>query len=130
MYYFYHGSKHLESRSDYIIGESDLGPNCCMIVYPNTSFEEKADDNCRTMSQKGWTVKKPCKIQHNSNKAPFAPRKNTYESWYYETFFHYMLEETLCPDRLIDHCRVTICSLHSMLSPEAYCVPCIHNMLP
>ena len=28
------------------------------------------------------------------------------------------------------HCRATKCSIHNMLSRRAYCVPCIHNMLP
>ena len=27
-------------------------------------------------------------------------------------------------------CRATICSLHNMLPREAYCVPCLYNMLP
>ena len=27
-------------------------------------------------------------------------------------------------------CRATKCSIHNMLSRGAYCVPCIHNMLP
>ena len=32
--------------------------------------------------------------------------------------------------KIIELCRATKCSIHNMLSRGAYCVPCIHNMLP
>ena len=69
-----------------------------MIGYPNTSYEEQAGDNWRTMWEQGWRVEIHCEMQHNSNKTPCAPRKDTYQSVYYEKNVHHWLGETLCPD--------------------------------